>query len=78
MKIQIKECIKNAQKNGKEVTMQSVGRLLFGTEASAHVSMSYLCNGQRKKIAFDHIERLCSALDCTPNDLFGYNTTNNQ
>ena len=31
-----------------------------------------IANNQTKMITFDNLELLCKALDCTPNDIFGY------
>ena len=31
-----------------------------------------LCNGQTNSIKFDLIEKICKALNCTPNDIFEF------
>lgn len=36
-------------------------------------NMAKICNGETKSIRFDTLEKICIALECTPNDLI---TTN--
>jgi putative transcriptional regulator len=35
-----------------------------------YISLIKLCNGETSKISFDYIERICTTLECTPNDIF--------
>ena len=36
-------------------------------------TISRLCTGKTTTISFDNLRKICKALNCTPNDLFGYN-----
>ena len=33
-------------------------------------NMGKICNGETTSIRFDTLEKICKALDCTPNDIF--------
>ena len=33
-------------------------------------NISNICNGETKSIRLDTIEKICQALNCTPNDIF--------
>lgn len=35
-------------------------------------TISDLWHGKTKRIEIEHIDKLCNALECTPNDLFEY------
>ena len=36
-------------------------------------TISRLCTGKTTTISFDNLRKICKELNCTPNDLFGYN-----
>lgn len=40
-------------------------------------TISRLCTGKTTTISFDNLRKICKELNCTPNDLFGYNNNNN-
>ena len=37
-------------------------------------NISNICNGDTKSIRLDTIEKICQALNCTPNDIFTNDT----
>ena len=37
-------------------------------------NISNICNGETKSIRLDTIEKICQALNCTPNDIFTNDT----
>lgn len=39
-------------------------------------NISNICNGDTKSIRLDTIEKICQALNCTPNDIFTNDTKN--
>ena len=39
-------------------------------------NISNICNGDTKSIRLDTIEKICHALNCTPNDIFINDTKN--
>ena len=37
---------------------------------TSYASMANICKGNTTSIRFDILEKICSSLDCTPNDIF--------
>ena len=35
----------------------------------SYINLIRLCKNQTSKISFDYIEKICNALECTPNDI---------
>ena len=61
MKLKIKQILESKEK--------SVYWLRNATGIS-HKAIYDMVNGKTKSISFDNIEKICTALDCTPSDLF--------
>ncbi|WP_211266282.1 helix-turn-helix domain-containing protein [Andreesenia angusta] len=38
----------------------------------SHGTIYKMVNNETKMISFDNLEKICKALKCTPNDVFGY------
>lgn len=61
MKIKLKELLESKNKSQywlskqTDITPQNIGRL---------------ANNKTSSITFDNLEKICNALECTPNDIF--------
>ena len=47
---------------------------LFDIFTKGGCNISNICNGDTKSIRLDTIEKICQALNCTPNDIFTNDT----
>lgn len=61
MRMRLDEVLK---KNGKSVYW------LKDKTGISHATVYNMSNGKTKMISFENLEKICIALECTPNDLF--------
>ena len=61
MKINLKQILDNQEKTQY---------WLSKTTRISSNNIGDICNGKTKSIRFDTIEKICQALNCTPNDIF--------
>lgn len=54
-----------------EQKQKSVYWLKHETNIS-HATIYKMVNNETKMISFDNLEKICIALDCTPNDIFEF------
>ena len=58
-------------------TLEKQGKAPYGLSRVTGISnnnISNICNGDTKSIRLDTIEKICHALNCTPNDIFTNDT----
>ena len=76
MQIRISECIRSYnRKNPKKekMTLMKIGEKLFPDSEKPDYYLSRWSNGHElRRFRIEYVDQICKALDCTPNDLFGY------
>lgn len=53
--------------------LQSIGKSVYWLEKETHIphkTLHNMVNRKTKSITYEHLGRICSALNCTPNDIF--------